>query len=117
MSTANLLVMPDDPTRRTMFWFEEAMAHRTILGAMSPLDRFSVLPYFLDPFLNNALWLLTHQQAQDDATRTVQGLSAAANLVDTNFDSPEQRAWWEFVNHLELYEATGLLPLPLTPAW
>lgn len=117
MSTAYLLKMPDDPLGQATYFFEEAMAHRTLLGAMSPLDRFSVLPYLLDPFLDNGMWFLNHQQAQNDALTTLVPLFGATNLVDTDMDNPEQRTWFEFVNHQELYVATGLLSGPLNPAW
>jgi hypothetical protein len=134
MSTASLLVMPDNPTQRAMFWFEEAMIHRRELGAMSPLNRFSVLPYFIDPFLSNTMWLLTHQQAQNDANTTMPTWNEAPppaypgtlltsvpetqNLIDVNLDDQRQRAWWTFANHREQLIAMDNLPPVLTyPFW
>lgn len=118
-STANLLVMPDTPRELAYYWWEEANAHRTILGAMSPLYRFSVLPYMLDPFRENALWKMNHQQAQSDFVFALDlwTIPAAEPLMDTNFVDPEQRKWFTFTNHLEMYDATRELTPPLQPAW
>ena len=113
------MVMPDTPNELAFFWFSEAMAHRTLLGAMSPLDRFTVLPYLLDPFQDTGMWRLNQQQAQNDAMESLQltTIPAAQNLYDTDFSNPAQAAWFTFVNHLELYVATAQLPSPLKPAW
>lgn len=115
MSTANLLNM-DDP----MWAFEEAMAHRLLLGGMAPLTRFSVLPYMLDPMADMAFWRLNQQRAQDDAVQTlgVVGIPAAQNLLDSNLDDPTERSWFSFVDEMELRIATAALPSQLTyPFW
>lgn len=114
MSTATLINM-DDP----LWVFEEAMATRTLLGGMSPLDRFSVLPYLLDPMVDMPFWRLNHQQAQDDAIRTlgVFTIPAPQPLQDNKLDSPTARAWFSFVDELEMRIATSVLPSPLLPAW
>jgi hypothetical protein len=134
MSTASLLTMPADPAARAMFWFEEAMTHRRQLGAMAPLNRFSVLPYFIDPFRPNTMWLLTHQQAQNDANTTMptwsetppptypgtlnQSVPLTQNLIDVNLNDQRQRAWWTFANHREQLIAMDELPPVLTfPFW
>jgi hypothetical protein len=42
------------------------MSHRRLLGSMSPLDRFSAIPYVLSPFTGNGDWRQEHQQAHSD---------------------------------------------------
>lgn len=91
------------------------MAHRNALGVMSPLDRFSIIPYFVDPDLGDnrpaSMWNLDHQQAHNDALNnlpsafgaTTVGLRIGQNLVDSNLSDPEQRRWWTFQNHMEHY--------------
>ena len=105
------LLNPDDP----WFAFEHANAHRNLLGVMSPLTRFSVLPYFLDPLgdVNTSAsgWRFDHQQAHNDTdnqlpeTFTSQslGFSSSANLVDSNLADPWNRSWWTHTNHMEHY--------------
>ena len=92
------------------------MAHRNGLGIMSPLDRFSIVPYLLDPMdpenpLSGDSWMLDHQQAHNDAMANLPtefgastiGLHIGGILRDYNLDNPEQRTWWTFQNHMEHY--------------
>src|SRR5262245_52785468 len=66
MSRASLLSMSDP-----WFDFEHAMAHRNALAVIYPLQRFSVVPYFIEPEQNverrAGKWHLNHQQAHTDA--------------------------------------------------
>jgi hypothetical protein len=101
----------DDP------WFpwDHAFAHRNALGVMSPLDRFSSIPYFIDPMQDIAtpgsMWHLDHQSAHNDALANLPtefgastvGLFIGQNLRDTDLDDPRQRLWWTFQNHMEHY--------------
>lgn len=110
MSRAALLNM-DDPA----FGFYHAMAHRNAFGVMSPLNRFSVLPYFIDPWLGDSgaarKWNLNHQQAHNDALQNLPeyfgatsiGLRIGGNLIDSDLNNPRQRKWFEFQNHQEHY--------------
>ncbi|PWT76102.1 MAG: hypothetical protein C5B60_04485 [Chloroflexi bacterium] len=129
MSEATLLVMGDDPIARSAFAFEHAMSHRTYLGAMFPLTRFTILPYFIDPQINDPAYRLDHQYCQNDFNSTMPtwgavpggptppapGTLAVAvplsqNLLDHNFDKPEQQLWWTFANHQEHYVGSANLP-------
>lgn len=134
MSTANLLNF-DDPA----WYFWEAMDHRTFLGAMAPLTRFSVLPYHIDPPPNpgpaSRFWMLNHQTAQTDAIETIPtwgftgpgsppypgtltvSVPENQNLQDTHLEDPGQRTWFVFANHQEQYVASTFLPPLLLPAW
>lgn len=114
MSTANLLNMDD-----RIWAFEEAMAHRRLLTGMSPLDRFSVLPYLLDPMVDMPFWRLNQQQAQDDAIRTLAAVAIPAPqpLMDNKLETPQERAWFSFVDEMELRIAASLLPELTSPAW
>jgi hypothetical protein len=133
MSLASLLVLNDSPNEQANFAFEHMMSHRQFLGAMAPLTRFSVLPYNLDPFHDNKMWLRRHQTAQTDAISTVPtwGLinppegppypgtltvSAPENklLEVTDWSNARQRAWFVFANHQEHYVTTNSLPPVLT---
>lgn len=129
MSRASLL-NSNDPT----FWFEHAMSHRNALGVISPLTRFSVVPYFLDPPRDldrpASPWHQNHAQSHADAalnlpevlgSRTL-GVAAWANLLEYRLDDPVGRSWWTFVNHLEHYVAgdtiaVGTTPPPPAPQW
>jgi hypothetical protein len=137
MSEATLLVMGDDQVALSTFAFEHAMSHRIYLGAMWPLTRFSILPYFIDPQQNNPAYRLDHQYAQNDFTTTMPTWGASPpgpippapgtlsvavplgqDLLDQHFDDPGQRVWWTFANHQEHYVASANLPALLTlPAW
>jgi hypothetical protein len=119
---AEVLLNQDDPS----FAFEHAMAHRRVLGIMSPLDRFSIVPYFIDPMDPQASadgWHLNHQQAHNDSLNEVPtgygatevGLRVGQNLVDTDLTAPQAKAWWTFQNHMEHYVQAGTF-LPATTA-
>ena len=116
------------------FAFEHAMAHRLYLGMMSPLPRFSVVPYFMDPMTAKRPadgWNFNHQRAHDDADNVIPGsylgpatLGFSPNLVDSNLSDPWNRSWWTFINHMEHYvETDAMLPNPQTsppapaPTW
>ena len=65
-----VLLNPDDP------WFPHvhAMSHRDYLGVMSPLTRFSAIPYFIEPFTakrGSDNWHFNHQTAHDDADNAI----------------------------------------------
>jgi hypothetical protein len=111
------------------------MSHRIALGVMSPLNRFSILPYLIDPMLENTAipagpWNLRHQQAHNDALQNLPtsfgaatvGLFIGQNIRDTDLDDPRQRTWWTFQNHMEHYvggntlSPTEQLPPP-APQW
>lgn len=118
-----------DPT----FSFEHAVSHRTALGVMSPLYRFSVIPYFIDPMevteQPGGPWHLNHQQAHTDAASQLpialdqrrRGVDLNANLLDYALENPDSRAWWTFVNHLEHYVGSGTVAVtpqpPPAPQW
>ena len=76
MAQVSLLHLGDGLGQAATFAFEHAMAHRALLATMSPLTRFSVVPYLLDPMVGSgapaAKWNLNHQQAHDDSLRNVQ---------------------------------------------
>lgn len=112
------------------------MAHRNALGVMSPLHRFSVIPYFIDPMVQNdppaGAWHLNHQQAHNDAANHlpeefgsgILGIALWANLLDYNLEDPDSRAWWTFTNHLEHYVGSNTIlpqsapqPPPPAPQW
>ena len=106
-----VLLNSNDP----WFAFDHAMAHRNGLGIMSPLDRFSAIPYFVDPMVGVAepasIWHLRHQQAHNDALANLPtefgastvGLFIGQNLRDYNLDDARLRTWWTFENHMEHY--------------
>ena len=137
MSIATLLHMNNAPTSKATFSFEHMMAHRNYFGIMSPLDRFSVLPYLLDPMgkvspADN--WHLNHQQAHNDALTTIPtffygrggltpeeqvqaGLAIGQNIRDPDLNVYEAHSWWTFKNHMEHYVANGSV-LPIAgPNW
>ena len=127
-----VLLNADDP----LYEFEHMMQHREYFAIMSPLDRFSVLPYLLDPAFGTEIragpWNLHHQQAHNDFSETVPaywnaqtvgfGISANNIMVDSNQDDPESRTWFTFLNHQEHYITNeAILPLPASelspPGW
>ena len=61
-----VLLNPDDP----FFNFEHMMQHRQYFPVLPDLSAFSILPYLLDPAVNQDMpawwWNKTHQQAHDD---------------------------------------------------
>jgi hypothetical protein len=128
MSIATLL----DYTDAATFDFEHMMAHRNYFAVMAPLNRFSVLPYLLDPSYDTGIpaskWHLNHQQAHNDSLNvlpslygsTTIGLHIGGNLIDWDLSSPDQLQWWTFANHHEHYIANAsTLPLleSLFPFW
>jgi hypothetical protein len=134
MALATLLNLNvDDPRAFATFFFEEAMSHRTQLGAMNPLDRFSALPYFIDPpMITNGMWKLDHQSAQSDANSTIPtwgspdpnypgtlhvSVPETRSIIDVNFSDQRERTFWVFWNHHDQFVAQGFLPAHLTPAW
>lgn len=131
MSRASLL-NSEEPA----FAFEHAMAHRNALGVMSPLPRFSIIPYWLDPMLQTdepgGFWHHNHQQAHSDAALHLppefgsgqRGIELHANLLDYDLSNPDSRTWWTFVNHLEHYVGGNTIlpqsapqPPPPAPQW
>jgi hypothetical protein len=127
-----VLLNPDDP----LFTFEHMMQHREYFAIMAPLDRFSILPYLLDPTYGTDIragpWHLSHQQAHNDFTQQLPpfwdarhvgfGIPTDQILVDSNLQDPESRTWWTFVNHQEHFTTNeAILPLPATdpnpPGW
>ena len=67
MSLASLLWWRGSPMQDPTFAFEHSQAHATLLGTMSPLTRFSAVPYILSPGANNKdMWHRNHQQAHTD---------------------------------------------------
>lgn len=119
MPTA-ILLNPDDP----VFPFEHMMAHRRYFSQMSPLNRFSALPYLLDPpydtNIRASLWHLNHQKSHTDFAASLPanynateiGLPLRQPLADSNLADPESRIWWSFAQHREHYLADqAILPL------
>lgn len=121
-------------SRDPWFAFDHAMAHRNGLGVMAPLDRFSVVPYLLDPMSDISIpggsWHLDHQQAHNDALANLPsqfgaatvGLHIGGILRDYDLDNTRQRLWWEFQNHQEHYVGGNtILPSvqipPPAPQW
>jgi hypothetical protein len=112
-------------TQDPNFAFEHWNVHRQALGVMSPLTRFSLVPYFLDPIQDPnqpaGPWHLNHQQAHNDAenqlpttyTSRDSGVNFGSNLVDTNLSHAWNRSWWTFQNHLEHYVGNNTI-LPAT---
>lgn len=109
--------MGSSPTERATYAFEHAMAHRTLLGAMAPLTRFSVLPYQLDPQQADGMYLLRHQQAHWDmmdalpsyppVTEEYGGLRYQNDQI-----LGELNPWTIFANHTEHQIAMSVYPLP-----
>lgn len=124
MPTAILLNI-DDP----LYDFQHAMSHRLYYAIMSPLTRFSVMPYFITP-MPGAMppatnWRLNHQRAHNDFANHVPadfsasrfGIPAWANLVDTDLNDPGEREWFTFANFQEHYIADGTMqPFPTASA-
>ena len=109
------------------FDWEHSNAHRYFLGAMSPLYRFSTLPYFIDPRRDDGMWRLTHQRAHQDAMTTLPfypytGVPFTQNLIDLPLSkkSTEQVSFWLFQNHNEHYVGQTQIPADLErifPFW
>jgi hypothetical protein len=65
------------------FGFEHEQAHRFSWGSMSPLTRYSVMPYILYPHPSNqADWHQDHQQAHDDMQQTLPGTFGGIGFLD-----------------------------------
>ena len=112
MPLPSLLTM-DDPS----YFFDHQMAHRLPLGAMSPLDRFSPLPYILDPYREGGWWRLLHSTAQDSFIEDLPswpgsrgqegwpndgiGLASDQPLFAPDIFKPGHRKWFEFANFQE----------------
>lgn len=126
----SVLLNSDDP----IFSFEHAMAHRNAMGVMSPLTRFSVIPYFIDPVerdvSNASKYQLNHQQAHNDALLHLPtefgaptiGLRFGQNLIDYDLRNPASKKLWAFYNHQEHYVGGNtILPNvqfpPPAPQW
>ena len=99
------------------------MAHRTLMGALAPLDQFSVVPYSLDPMRNidvpGSDWHLDHQQAHNDFT-TALAIKPPQILLDSNLAQQDDQPWWTFANHLEHYEGQSAVQLATVltfPSW
>lgn len=128
MAIVSLLTMQD-----RAFGWEHANSHRRIMSAMAPLDRFSVIPYYVDPPMMHAGgWLMDHQTAHNDfrvqlpaifgwwATPTQEyGIASGHNLQDVNLSDQRQALAWTHFNHMDHYIAESLidLTLELFPAW
>src|SRR5262245_17165608 len=108
------------------FPWEHAMAHRNFIGVMSPLPRFTVIPYFIDPFTAKRPgdnWHMNHRRAHDDADDALPdkylgtvGFGVSGILVDSDLNDPVSRSWWTFINHTEHYvESNNILPQPQMP--
>lgn len=119
------LINPDDP----IFDFEHMMAHRNYFAIMAPLNRFSILPYLLDPSRGTDIragpWHLNHQQSHNDFNGSLPpywtaqsigfGIPANQILVDSSLAEAESRTWWTFNNHQQhLIANNAIFPLPTT---
>jgi hypothetical protein len=103
------------------------MAHREYLGVMSPLPRFSVIPYWVDPMTAKRPadnWHFNHQQAHDDADNAIPStymgppavVGFSPNMKDANLSDPWGKAWWTFINNREHFvESNAILPAPQIP--
>jgi len=90
MNTVALLELPTEENARYFWVFNHDQLHRH-----------KTPTYILDPLLNPnqpaSKWHQDHQIAQD-RLGTGQFI-----LRDTNLSNANERAWWEFANHLEHY--------------
>jgi hypothetical protein len=103
------------------------MSHQYLLDSMPPIDRFSVVPYLVDPQQDRiGGWLLDHGTAHADFITYLPvmwgwwyigdqtyGISSQQNLVDVDMQQTGQATWWTFANHVEHFQATNLLPLEI----
>jgi hypothetical protein len=117
------LLNADDP----WFSFQHAMNHRDFLGVMSPLTRFSGIPYFIDPFTARRPadnWHFNHQTAHDDADNAIPSTYMAPpavvgfspNMKDANLANAWDKSWFIFLNHMEHFvESQAILPAPQIP--
>ena len=118
------VLLAQNPVQNHTFSFEHAMSHRRLLANLSPLGRFSVIPYHVDPGRNNTHWHLDHGQSHDDFQMNLPGwygpgtfdiLNPAYNIIDTDLMSESQRKWWTFQNHQEHLVAENINSL--TEVW
>lgn len=149
MSLSYLLMQPTAQTLPS-WQFEHAMSHRLLMGAMSEaptitefpitggpgrrfhvgggFQRFSALPYLIDPQQNVGMWHLNHNQAHSDFQRALPGYFAFTTtgtlsptfpgFTSMDFADPGLLGWWTFVNHQEHLTAQTVLPLELNyPFW
>lgn len=118
----SILLNPADP----IFAFEHMMAHRRYFAVMSPLNRFSALPYLLDPAYDTniraSMWHINHQKAHTDFANSLPanynagpdqvGIPTAQPLADSDLSNAESLTWWTFLQHEEHYLADqAILPL------
>ena len=101
------------------------MAHRRYFANMAPLDRFSALPYVLEPPYNTDIpasdWHLIHQTAHVNFAALVPATYngdprevavLTQPLMDSDLSNTEELTWWSFAQHLQHYIADqALLPL------
>jgi hypothetical protein len=90
MTTVTLLHLPDEERARQAFIFDHDQLHRhkTPTYILDPL---------IDPNWPGSKWHQDHQIAQNKLG------TGSFILRDTNLANANERAWWEFANHLEHY--------------
>jgi hypothetical protein len=116
---AAVLLNKSDP----LFAFEHMMQHREMMAVMAPLDRFSRLPYLLDPAyqidVRAGPWNLDHQQAHNDFLSVVPQGAQSRTVADANLKNTESAIWWTFENHQQhLIANEAISQLSRTfPAW
>jgi hypothetical protein len=132
VSIATLLTAPplDDSPQQAAWEFENAMAQRSVLGAMAPLANFSGLPYnfMLSPMSSStgpaSSWLLSLQAAIDNAGNalpsaygaTTLGFPVPQILVNEDLTDPSSLQLWTFDNWNFLNIATAtVIPYPAYP--
>jgi hypothetical protein len=121
------------------FAFEHAMSHRRLLGAMSPLDRFSIIPYQIEAagrgmvgsgtVGNRPDHMLDHGVAHEDYQMNLPGwygtgtfgiMNPAYNLVDNDLMHDGQRQWWthqNFQEHLTAENVNTINQVFVYPFW
>jgi hypothetical protein len=95
---------------------------------MSPLTRFSVIPYLLEPYDHNITpWHRNHQQAHTDFQSALAGylggtafggspppfsqLGPGYNIEDYDLSTESQANWWTFQNHIAHLDAESVVSL------
>ena len=118
------LLNANDPA----FAFEHMMHHRLLMAAMAPLNRFSAVPYLLDPAIDPQIpagWFnLDHQQATLDASNalpqnyagTLFGIPVGNLLIDQDLSKEADLTWLTFANHQWHYTADATVLAPPYPA-
>lgn len=128
MALCNLLRMGPTSGERAGFAHDHRVSHRTYALGMSPLSRFAVMPYLIDPQQENGKYYLNHQQSHWDFNSALQsfptyyfqtaptpmpmGLPSNQNLIDTDLTNQDKVTWWTWVNHNEHYAAQVSMPQP-----